>query len=110
MRGGTLESMDLSHYYGRANWRKKHPAGRVCAEPGCGTVLSVYNETDRCGLHQPEPDDIWCGYRVVICAACGHAVAIGRSVRPSRKCGRCGAAREEVRPMPDGAPATSALE
>ena len=25
---------------------------RVCAEPGCTTVLSVYNSSSRCALHQ----------------------------------------------------------
>ena len=29
------------------------PTGRVCAEDGCGTRLSVYNELDYCSLHQP---------------------------------------------------------
>ena len=27
--------------------------GRVCAEPGCQTRLSVYNEQDFCALHAP---------------------------------------------------------
>ncbi|HEY1330196.1 MAG TPA: hypothetical protein VGH10_01835 [Actinomycetota bacterium] len=27
------------------------PAGRVCLEPGCETVLSVYNSRPRCSLH-----------------------------------------------------------
>ena len=26
-------------------------AGRVCAQPGCTTVLSIYNEDDRCAAH-----------------------------------------------------------
>jgi endogenous inhibitor of DNA gyrase (YacG/DUF329 family) len=26
--------------------------GRVCSEPGCTTVLSVYNPSTRCALHQ----------------------------------------------------------
>ena len=26
--------------------------GRVCAEPGCTTLLSVYNSSPRCALHQ----------------------------------------------------------
>lgn len=25
--------------------------GRVCSSPGCETRLSIYNDTDRCGLH-----------------------------------------------------------
>lgn len=26
--------------------------GRVCAEPGCTTVLSMYNPSPRCAIHQ----------------------------------------------------------
>jgi hypothetical protein len=29
------------------------PAGRTCAEDNCETVLSRYNKTDRCGVHEP---------------------------------------------------------
>ena len=29
--------------------------GRVCAEPDCGTVLSVYNGDDFCALHGSRP-------------------------------------------------------
>ena len=32
--------------------------GRVCAEPGCGTVLSVYNPSSRCAVHQRRGDVI----------------------------------------------------
>jgi len=28
-------------------------AGRTCAEDDCETVLSRYNKTDRCGVHEP---------------------------------------------------------
>lgn len=28
-------------------------SGRSCAEDGCETVLSRYNNTDRCGVHEP---------------------------------------------------------
>lgn len=27
--------------------------GRTCSEPGCSTVISVYNPADRCWLHSP---------------------------------------------------------
>ena len=27
--------------------------GRVCAEPGCTTKLSIYNDGDHCSLHAP---------------------------------------------------------
>ena len=29
------------------------PQGRVCAEEGCGTRLSIYNDSDHCYLHEP---------------------------------------------------------
>lgn len=29
--------------------------GRLCAEPGCATVLSTYNRADRCFLHTEPP-------------------------------------------------------
>ena len=28
-------------------------SGRICAEPGCQTRLSVYNELEHCSLHAP---------------------------------------------------------
>jgi hypothetical protein len=31
---------------------RTYSEGRVCAEPGCATVLSVYNPSSRCALHQ----------------------------------------------------------
>lgn len=33
---------------------RQYSAGRVCAQDGCGTVLSVYNRSDRCALHSWE--------------------------------------------------------
>ena len=30
---------------------KTYGTHRVCATPGCGTVLSVYNCADRCAVH-----------------------------------------------------------
>lgn len=36
-------------------WRRSAPVGepgRVCAELGCDTVLSIYNTTERCSLHR----------------------------------------------------------
>jgi hypothetical protein len=27
------------------------PSGRRCLEPECTTVISIYNESDRCWLH-----------------------------------------------------------
>jgi len=28
-------------------------SGRICADPGCGTKLSVYNKWDYCWQHEP---------------------------------------------------------
>jgi hypothetical protein len=30
------------------------PRGRVCAEDGCGTRLSIYNEGRFCSRHEPQ--------------------------------------------------------
>jgi hypothetical protein len=48
-----------------------YPAGRVCACPECETVLSVYNPSGYCGLHQPEPDMHYCGMAFKVCQSCG---------------------------------------
>lgn len=36
-------------------WRRPvhaHGTGRTCSEPGCDTVLSIYNATERCSVHR----------------------------------------------------------
>lgn len=38
-------------------WEKRpkpRPAGRVCAEDGCFTRLSIYNKAEVCFQHQPK--------------------------------------------------------
>ena len=35
----------------RAN--KRYTPGRVCADPGCGTKLSMYNKWQYCWQHEP---------------------------------------------------------
>jgi hypothetical protein len=32
--------------------RRRRPAGRVCGEDGCVTILSTYNTTPFCSLHE----------------------------------------------------------
>lgn len=32
---------------------KSFVAGRVCRQPGCGTVLSIYNDGKFCYQHEP---------------------------------------------------------
>lgn len=44
--GSKLENPDFSP--------RRFAPGRTCSEPGCETVLSIYNETDYCALHQLE--------------------------------------------------------
>jgi len=41
----------------RAMWRVVPRIGRICAEPGCGTVLSRYNPDDYCALHAAQHMD-----------------------------------------------------
>ena len=49
MRDGTAVAAGGSE---RISTRR--PAkGRICAEPGCGTKLSIYNDGDHCSLHAP---------------------------------------------------------
>jgi hypothetical protein len=36
----------------RSDRVRTYNEGRVCAEPGCTTVLSVYNSSSRCAVHQ----------------------------------------------------------
>ena len=42
----------------RSDRVRMYHEGRVCAEPGCGTVLSVYNPSSRCAVHQRRGDII----------------------------------------------------
>jgi hypothetical protein len=37
----------------KATPARTFPAGRVCMEPGCATVLSIYNATKYCSSHAP---------------------------------------------------------
>ena len=32
-----------------------YPRGRICAHLGCGTRLSIYNESPYCALHEKGP-------------------------------------------------------
>ena len=36
----------------RSDRVRSYSEGRVCAEPGCSTLLSVYNPSSRCAIHQ----------------------------------------------------------
>lgn len=48
----------LSEIVAPIGWFTRRPPrtfarGRVCAERGCGTVLSIYNPGSRCAIHAP---------------------------------------------------------
>lgn len=30
----------------------RSPRGRVCAQDGCRTILSIYNKSSRCSVHE----------------------------------------------------------
>jgi hypothetical protein len=51
------QSADIS-IAGRAIWQAggsrppTFPEGRVCADPGCSTVLSIYNRRESCSEHE----------------------------------------------------------
>jgi len=49
MRDGTADAAGGSGHTSNRRTAK----GRVCAEPGCGTKLSMYNDGDHCSLHAP---------------------------------------------------------
>jgi hypothetical protein len=60
MMNGRAEMIAVSMPEGvlhaeRADVHSKAPAvysaGRVCAEPGCRTVLSIYNKSSCCAVH-----------------------------------------------------------
>jgi len=42
--GGEMLGVARGHVH-------RSPAGRVCAQPGCRTRLSVYNSRPKCALH-----------------------------------------------------------
>ena len=50
---GSLEPLAPGR---RSDRVRQYHVGRVCAEPGCGTVLSMYNPSSRCAVHQRRGD------------------------------------------------------
>jgi hypothetical protein len=48
-------SQNRSGSFGRSSAKRLDTAeaGRTCAQDGCETVLSRYNKTERCGVHEP---------------------------------------------------------
>jgi hypothetical protein len=51
---GGGDSIGGSWFTGHGRPSRRFAEGRVCAEPGCGTRLSIYNDGDYCYLHEPE--------------------------------------------------------
>jgi hypothetical protein len=57
MAEGTLQLRgEHAHALPRAN--RKFEAGRVCAEEGCETRLSIYNKSKLCWQHEPLRYDV----------------------------------------------------
>lgn len=54
-RGASVRSLP------RAN--KRYEKGRVCAQPGCGTKLSIYSKWKYCWQHEPVHDYVPRGKR-----------------------------------------------
>jgi len=63
--------------------------GRVCADPGCDAVLSIYNSNDRCAAHDFDPT--LCSFRVP-------PVHPGQAASSSRRRGHRGARGGAQRP------------
>jgi len=86
----------LDYLTSRAEWVRTYPAGRVCAHPGCGARLSVYNPESFCAAHEPEPDMHYCGMDFGICEDCGEVIQT-RKDRPSATCRMCANERHRQR-------------
>jgi hypothetical protein len=52
---GSLEPLAPGR---RSDRVRNYREGRVCTEPGCTTVLSIYNPSSRCAVHQRRADVI----------------------------------------------------
>jgi hypothetical protein len=50
---GGGDSVSGSWFTGYSRPTRTFAQGRVCAESGCGTRLSIYNDGDYCYLHEP---------------------------------------------------------
>jgi hypothetical protein len=50
----TLRSIGGSCLDGRATPPSTYIRGRLCREPGCGVVLSIYNPDSHCAEHEPK--------------------------------------------------------
>jgi hypothetical protein len=53
-RGDRFEgSIGATAFTGTGRPSRTFPRGRVCAEEGCGTRLSIYNDSCFCSRHAP---------------------------------------------------------
>jgi hypothetical protein len=63
-----------------------YDAGRTCAV--CHARLSIYNESEYCSAHRPEPDWHYCGMDFSQCSVCGEVIQVKKD-RKGLKCRRC---------------------
>lgn len=50
LTGESINTRGPNRRYDRGKRRVKGE-GRVCAEEGCGAILSIYNPADHCAIH-----------------------------------------------------------
>lgn len=66
-----------------------YPAGRVCAQDGCGTRLSIYNGGEWCARHEPESDVLhYCGCDFRVCR-CGEVFEVHTKASATLLCPAC---------------------
>ena len=78
--GSAMRLTDTLHpcaSVSKAGMVRSHEGGRVCAQPDCETILSIYNATRFCAVHARS-------------AACGRHRALEHAVREV-SCAHCGA-------------------
>ncbi len=88
------------------------PRGRVCAHEGCATILSVYNHSAFCGLHEPEDGEVTEGTKQ--CSLCLRVLPVDAfTLKVKRRgdnvytwrlgyCQTCDATRKRIRRAREG--------
>jgi hypothetical protein len=64
---------------------RTYPRGRVCLEDGCATVLSAYNSSTFCAVHQRVSPQVTRAWRPVVEHTCVHCGAAFESANEKRR-------------------------